>query len=914
LNNISIIDIIDSNSISKIQGNFFHQNHIRIILVQRENDMKTSNNKCKQAFIIFCIVVLLACTQEDSGNAWDFNWEPMRQNTESTKNSFQSLPENKKQPPAQKKQLHMNHAPYLIQTQWHQHYPFNKALPMHNGRRVVAGCVNIALAQIMYYYQYPLKGHGVVHHSWQGQSLTAVLDRRLYWDKMPFRMTPETPDYAIDELAAVIRDISLINQTQFGVGPHDQSGAAFDMNRFVSHFGFSSDIQQITSDQRNFFDIINQELDSKRPVLISLKGQPIDHMAIIDGKLKRGGKMRYHINMGWGGQHDSFYNLSRPIVLESLSDQQSIGQTYRFTGFLTVYYPIKPCEQHTCSLNNLEKHDQIRGHRINGRFDTTTDQDRYENILLKGHTVIQGDRGYSNQAFYIQIYDRFHQLLGSSSPRSKAIQYDFDPGIYHFIVTLCQNQQQSMHCYELDPGFEQYDVRINTSMLTTTEKQKIANNTGPPIIENELTDIILPRNFNSHIIRINAFHPMGLPVEISVKADSNNHGIQAIMDDHFLVISNRHKGHVSDSTLYVTATSNNISSRADFNIMFSGERVWFGKHIDIPGKFTGQDDQNNHRIILEKGCRLSGYNGFMNQAFYMKILDKQGKTLVNATDQEMEYFFDRGIYQIQTALKVENKTQTHKGHSISTRYYQYQQGLGDHYVIHAWCPEFSYDLNLLARDNTDSGPLFKKALSSIILSPDFEYFTIPVEVVDPDGDPIRLSAGSDHPDIETRIKNTSLEIIPHSPAIGTKAVIRVKATANNKQKETSFLIYIAKYRVDLGQEFKIKGIFSDQDDINIHPVLLSGTCHISGYNGFKNQAFFIEVLDNQKQAVKSASDYGFQNYFKGLYYLKTNLKSGARYFPYVKGNSDQYTISVSCPDSEIDERFIDFYLSPFLHQ
>jgi hypothetical protein len=878
--------------------------------------MKRTIKKIQKTIIFLFILIFLACTQDDSSNAWEFNWEPMTKNAIPEKKSLNSLPENKKQynPPVRSQPSYVFDAPYLIQTQWHQHYPFNKALPMINGRRVVVGCVNIALAQIMYYYQHPLHGHGVVHHQWQNQSLTAVLDRRLYWDKMPSIITPDTPNYAIDELAALIRDISVINRTQFGIGPHEQSGAAFDMNRFISHFGFSSDIQQITSEKRNFSAIIDREIDAKRPVLISLQGQPIDHMAIIDGKMKRNGKTLYHINMGWGGQHDRFYDLRRPIVLESLSDQRSIGQTYRFTGYLTIYYPIKPCAQKTCSLNNLEAHDHIRGYHIQGRFDSTTDQDRYENIMLKGHTVIQGDRGYANQAFYIQIYDRFHQLIGSSSPRSKAIQYDFDPGIYHFVVTLCKNQQESMHCYELTPGYTQYDVRINTSMPTSSEKQAIANDTGPPIIVNDLTDIILPRNFNTHIIRINAFHPMGLPVEIAVTSDSNNHGVKAVMNDHFLIIKNRHKAHVSDTKLYVTATSNNIRTRVDFNIMFSGQRVWFGHHIDIPGKFTSQDDQNTHRIILEKGCRLSGYNGFMNQAFYMKILDKQGKTMVDATDQEMEYYFDRGIYQIQTALKVESTKQTSSGHSISTRYYQYQPGLGDQYVIHAWCPEFSNDLDLLSQDNTDSGPVFQKTFSPLILGPNFKTFKIPIDVIDPDGDPIHLSTGSDHPDIETRIKNQQVEIIPHSPAIGVKAVIRVTAIANHKQIQTEFVIYIASHRIELGKQFEVKGLFSDQDDTNLHPVLLSGDCQIFGNNGFKNQAFFIEIRDKQNQIVMPASDYGIRNYFNGLYYLKTQLKSGSRYFPYIKNNSDQYTISVSCPDSDMDENFIDIYLSPFLHE
>ncbi|ETR73060.1 MAG: hypothetical protein OMM_01239 [Candidatus Magnetoglobus multicellularis str. Araruama] len=657
--------------------------------------------------IVLSMILLCACTQEEK---WDMHWE------QSSGNAFQSMDVSASLPDTQivraattrKKQSTGIKGDYLLKTNWHQHYPFNKALPMINGRRVVAGCVNIALAQIMYYYHYPLQGNGVVHHSWKGQYFTAVLNRRLYWNKMPLTITPDTPNYAIDELAALIRDISMINQTLFGSGPYEQSGAAFDMNQFVFHFGYSREIQQTSSNNPEFFHIIDHEIEARRPVLISIHGQPIDHMAIIDGKTVHNGQTCYHVNMGWGGQHNRFYDLSRPITLESISDQRSIGQTYRFTGHMTLYYPIKPCDKKTCSSNNLEPHDHVSGNQIQGQFDFRTDKDRYENILLKDTTVIQGDRGYANQAFYIEIYDQFHQLLSSSAPDSKAIQHDFDPGIYHFTVSLCQSNQQSMHCYELKPGYAQYTIRISTGVITPDEKLSIANDIGPPIITNESTDIILPRNFTKHIIRMDAFHPMGLPVALSVASDTKSPGIDAYMNDHFLIITNQHQGHLKSTKLSVTAHTNGIRTQADFNIMFSGQRVWFGKTIDIPGEFKNQESQNIHRLILEDRCRLTGYNGFMNQAFYMQIMDKQGKRIVGPNDREIDRYFDRGIYHIQTSLKIERRQQTQGSQKISTRYYEYQKGLGDQYVIHAYCPDVNYDLDLLAQDNTDSPPQFQK--------------------------------------------------------------------------------------------------------------------------------------------------------------------------------------------------------------
>jgi len=854
----------------------------------------------KKRTTILIIMALIACTQDDSQNTWDINWEPT--------NPI-SLPATSSNPMNSKNQVSLSKkrdikAPYLLKTQWHQHYPFNKALPMRDGHRVVVGCVNIALAQMLYYYQYPLHGHGVVHHQWQGESFTAVLDRRLYWNKIPAVITQNTPDYAIDELAALIRDISMINHTQFGIGPYAQSGAAFDMNRFVTAFGFSREMERIESTNPNFFHLLDQELDSQRPLLVSIQGQPIDHMAIIDGKTHSYGKTLYHINMGWGGQHDRFYDLTQPITLDAISSQRSIGQTYRFTGHITLYYPIRPCKKDTCTATNLETNDQITGTRIQGYFDNKSDQDRYENILLKGPTVIHGDRGYANQAFYIQIYDRYHQLIADYAPKSKAVQYDFDPDIYHLTVSLCQNREQSIHCYELVPGFEAYDIQVNTGVMDTNEKQAISDDIGPPIIQNKQLDIILPRNFNEHTIRIDAFHPIGLPVGLSVHPNETN-GIRASMNDHFLVIRNRHHQRPTATKLVVTAETQGIQTQLEFDIMFSGKRVWFGQHIDIPGEFQNQDDKNVHRVILENRCRLTGFNGFMNQAFYMQVLDKQGNVVVGVTDQEIERYFDRGIYQIQTSLKVARTQKSRQRQTISTKYYQYQKGIGDQYVIHTFCPDFDHDQDLLYQDNTDSPPMFQKEMPPLILGINSKRLTIPVDVIDPDGDTIYLSASSDHPEIEARVINNALTIIPHSPSMKTIAQVTVSATANQKTSQIAFPVFIDKHPIDMGKQITLKGIFSDPDDQNVHPVILSGDCVISGYNGFRNQAFFIEILDKNMNMIMPPTDYNIQNYFDGKYIIRTGLKYRSRFFPYIEGSSDQYTLSVSCPDMDLGEMFVE---------
>ena len=862
-------------------------------------------------FFFFYIIVSFtfnSCTRDESKNNWDINWDSVQsqKNTPIESPKTPSEKQIKRQKlSTQKKRSPNNEAPFLLKTKWHQHFPFNKALPTIEGQHVVVGCVNIALAQILFYYQHPIQGHGIAHHTWQGQTFTSDLNRRLYWNKMPVSVNPDTPDYEIDELAAIIRDISMINQTQFGLGPHEQSGAAFDMNKFISYFGFSDKLKQTSSDNPEFFNIIDNELYARRPVLISIQGHPIDHMAIVDGKTYRNGIKLYHINMGWGGQYNRFYDLKKPITLKAINNQQSIGQTYQFSNNITLYYPIKPCEKNNCTRNNLEENDRITNNHIKGKFDYNTDQDRYEDILLKGVTVIQGNRGYSNQAFYINIYDRFYQLLSSNAPKTNISQFDFEPDVYHFSVSLCRRDSQAIHCYELLEDFSEYDIRISTEVLTEDEKIEIFSNIEPPVIQNELSDIILPRSFKEHIIRVDTFHPMGLPVKISVETDSNNNGIDVQMDDHFLVINNISSKNLLPSRITVTAETHGIKTRASFNLMFSAKRVWFGKTIDIPGEFTNQDSQSYHRVILENSCRITGFNGFMNQAFYIKILNKAGQVVIDSTNQTIENYFDRGIYQLQTSLKVEQQYKTIRNKTISTNYFKYQKGMGDQYVINVYCPDFNHDLDLLFQDNTDSPPVFQTVFQPIIIGKNDKAFFIPIDVVDPDGDKITLSGGSDHPDIEVRIEDNNLKIIPHLPEVKTIARIIISATANNKQTHAELTVFVAKIKVSAGKSFELKGRFRSQKDVHHHPVILSGDCQIEGFNGFKNQAFFNEILDKDMQTLMPASEYTIENNFNGLYYIKTSLKNRSKYYPYVENKSDDYTIKVSCDDADLDDGFIE---------
>jgi hypothetical protein len=86
---------------------------------------------------------------------------------------------------------------HLLETHWNQGYPYNKFLPQVGGQTVVAGCVNIAVAQVMRYHGHPASARGVASYLWDGppsQTLKTILYRSFNWANMPESIDAATPE------------------------------------------------------------------------------------------------------------------------------------------------------------------------------------------------------------------------------------------------------------------------------------------------------------------------------------------------------------------------------------------------------------------------------------------------------------------------------------------------------------------------------------------------------------------------------------------------------------------------------------------------------------------------------------------------------------------------------------------------
>ena len=194
----------------------------------------------------------------------------------------------------------------LLKTKWHQRTPYNDYCPTLDGVRCPTGCVATAVAQVMYYHQWPLQGRGSKSYYWgEGKTtLSADFSQSEYrWDLM----LPEYDDTADAEakhqVAQLMSDVGIA----FTMNYHPEgSGSAVNviaMNEFFNYDGVTL-LFRFECTNSQWENLIRRELADGRPVLFAGGNETIAHEFVCDGYDANG---YFHFNMGWGGKSDGYY-------------------------------------------------------------------------------------------------------------------------------------------------------------------------------------------------------------------------------------------------------------------------------------------------------------------------------------------------------------------------------------------------------------------------------------------------------------------------------------------------------------------------------------------------------------------------------------------------------------------------------
>lgn len=204
----------------------------------------------------------------------------------------------------------------LVQTEWHQNYPYNSQIPIGDGsgQHYVTGCVATAMAQVMKYWSSPTHGTG----SYSDDNYSVDFENTTYdWSHMRNTYTYNQsgdPQFTEEEARAVgtlMYHAGVSVRMDYGIDASSAFGSDVGP-ALAKYFGYDQTVRQ---ESRTYYtdegweDLIYDELLALRPVLYSgTTPSGTGHEFVCDGYDATLGM--FHINWGWGGYCNNYFTLS----------------------------------------------------------------------------------------------------------------------------------------------------------------------------------------------------------------------------------------------------------------------------------------------------------------------------------------------------------------------------------------------------------------------------------------------------------------------------------------------------------------------------------------------------------------------------------------------------------------------------
>lgn len=209
----------------------------------------------------------------------------------------------------------------LKTARWNQSLPFNLACPAVGGNRAPAGCVPVAMAEILYYYQYPSKSIGwIPAYKYSDAELTGgaviqVPEKRFgntyHWNLMKEYYGNGYSDAEGAAVAQLLYDCGVALTSEYGKDA-TSANTPYIVKAAEDHFFYQVGAQYVF--RKDYTDaqwesLLKQELDGNHPMIYRGTRDESAHCFVMDGYGTYQGATFFKINWGWGGKDNGFYSV-----------------------------------------------------------------------------------------------------------------------------------------------------------------------------------------------------------------------------------------------------------------------------------------------------------------------------------------------------------------------------------------------------------------------------------------------------------------------------------------------------------------------------------------------------------------------------------------------------------------------------
>lgn len=201
----------------------------------------------------------------------------------------------------------------LIESRWGQWGVYNSNCPVVEGNKTPAGCVPIAIAQIMNYHKWPETGEETYsYQNYDGQTLFFDFQNTNFdWNLIQNTYDDSASDDSKAEVAKLIQAAGYASNTHYSYDRASGSVISYAKRGLVENLRYDSNARIVWRNNFSFTDwedLIYDELSAGRPVFVSGNDQAgSGHAFVCDGYASDG---LFHFNWGWDGDFDGFFAFS----------------------------------------------------------------------------------------------------------------------------------------------------------------------------------------------------------------------------------------------------------------------------------------------------------------------------------------------------------------------------------------------------------------------------------------------------------------------------------------------------------------------------------------------------------------------------------------------------------------------------